>query len=170
VRQGLSFFEAAADPPGAVSTLRQQSEVWASPAFFGNVADSHCFNIQFLPGHAMRSASFSASAALRTLLVSGAVLTGVAHAQTVADNAAALELAKTNGCLSCHAMKEKVVGPAYSAIAEKYKDDKDAVPSLVQSIQRGSKGKWGRVPMPAHDTMSQEDLKILATWVMSSQP
>lgn len=104
------------------------------------------------------------------MLLSAAGLGGFVHAETVADNTAAIELAKINGCLSCHAMKEKVVGPAYSAVAEKYKDDKDAVPSLVQSIQRGSKGKWGRTPMPSHDTMSQADLKTLAVWVMSTKP
>ena len=92
---------------------------------------------------------------------------GAAHAL---DEAAAMELAKANGCLSCHSAKEKIVGPAYSVVAEKYKDDKDAVASLVQSIQRGSKGKWGRTPMPPHDTMSQADLKTLAEWVMSMKP
>ncbi|WP_157694106.1 c-type cytochrome [Hydrogenophaga crassostreae] len=86
------------------------------------------------------------------------------------DEATAIELAKTNGCLSCHSAKEKIVGPSYIAVADRYKDDKDAVPSLVQSIQRGSKGKWGRTPMPAHDTMGQADLKTLAEWVMSIRP
>jgi cytochrome c len=93
----------------------------------------------------------------------------MAHSAMAAD-AAAVELAKANGCYSCHAPTEKVVGPAYSSVAEKYKDDKDAVASLVQSIQRGSKGKWGRTPMPPHDTMSQADLKTLAEWVMSMKP
>lgn len=107
---------------------------------------------------------------MRTLLIltsSFLLVSGAAHA---VDEAAAIELAKTNGCLSCHSAKEKIVGPAYSVVAEKYKDDKDAVSSLVQSIQRGSKGKWGRTPMPAHDTMSQADLKTLAEWVMSTKP
>jgi len=97
------------------------------------------------------------------------VLLATGAAQAL-DEAAAMELAKANGCLSCHSAKEKIVGPAYSVVAEKYKDDKDAVANLVQSIQRGSKGKWGRTPMPSHDTMSQEDLKMLATWVMSTKP
>ena len=108
---------------------------------------------------------------MRTLLLffttSLLFATGAAHA---VDEAAAIELAKANGCLSCHSAKEKIVGPAYNAVAEKYRDDKDAVANLVQSIQRGSKGKWGRTPMPSHDTMSQEDLKTLAVWVMSTKP
>lgn len=101
------------------------------------------------------------------LLLSSLVLsTGAAHA---VDEAAAIELAKNNGCLSCHSAKEKVVGPAYSDVADKYRDDKDAVANLVQAIQYGSKGKWGRIPMPAHPNMSAADIKTLAQWVMTAQ-
>jgi cytochrome c len=60
-----------------------------------------------------------------------------------------------------------VVGPAYASVAEKYKDDKDAVASLAQSIQNGSKGKWGRIPMPPHPSMSAADIKTLAQWVLT---
>ena len=93
-----------------------------------------------------------------------AVATTSVHAL---DAAAAIELAKANGCLSCHSAQEKIVGPAYAAVAEKYKDDKDAVATLAQSIQYGSKGKWGRIPMPAHPGMSPADIKSLAQWVMT---
>lgn len=105
---------------------------------------------------------------MRTLLLTSSLLlaVGVAHA---VDEAAAMELAKNNGCLSCHSAKEKIVGPAFNAIADKYKDDKDAVASLVQSIQYGSKGKWGRVPMPPHPGMSAADIKTLAQWVMTGK-
>jgi cytochrome c len=107
---------------------------------------------------------------MRTLLLltSGLLFaSGVAHA---VDEAAAIELAKNNGCLSCHSAKEKIVGPAYSSVADKYKDDKDAVANLVQSIQYGSKGKWGRIPMPPHPSMSAADIKTLAQWVMTAKP
>jgi cytochrome c len=83
---------------------------------------------------------------------------------------AAQELAKSNGCLSCHALDEKIVGPAYSKVAAKYSDDKDAVASLSQSIRNGSSGKWGRVPMPAHANMSNEDINLLARWVLTIKP
>ena len=106
---------------------------------------------------------------MRTLILFTAcflLASGAAHA---VDEAAAIELAKNNGCLSCHSAKEKIVGPAYSSVAEKYKDDKDAVANLVQSIQYGSKGKWGRIPMPPHPSMSATDIKTLAQWVMTAK-
>ena len=82
----------------------------------------------------------------------------------------ALELAKTHGCLTCHSITEKIVGPAYQDVSSKYANDKDAVASLVQSIRNGSIGKWGkRIPMPAHPNMSNEDLTTLAKWVLSQK-
>jgi cytochrome c len=88
-----------------------------------------------------------------------------------ADPAASLDtLAQSSGCMSCHAKAEKIVGPAFVSIADKYKGDKDAGASLAQSIQNGSRGKWGRVPMPAHPSLSQADLKTLAQWVLATKP
>ena len=78
-------------------------------------------------------------------------------------------LLQANGCLSCHAKLEKVVGPSFLSVADKYRGDKDAVASLVQSIQNGSRGKWGRVPMPPHGSISQDDLKALARHVLATK-
>ena len=86
----------------------------------------------------------------------------------VNDLAAVAELVKANGCYSCHSAAEKIVGPAFKDIATKYKDDKGAVATLAQSIQYGSKGKWGRIPMPPHSTLSSGDLKAMAGWVLAT--
>lgn len=106
---------------------------------------------------------------MRTLIFTTSLLlaAGAVHAL---DEAAVIELAKNSGCMSCHGAKEKIVGPAFSAVAEKYKDDKDAVATLAQSIQNGSKGKWGRIPMPPHASLSAGDVKTLAQWVMATKP
>jgi cytochrome c len=97
------------------------------------------------------------------------LLSGLAQSaeMTTAEQASAKELAQASGCLSCHSLTEKIVGPAYSSVAEKYQADGDAASSLAQSIQYGSKGKWGRIPMPPHASLSTEDIKTLATWVMT---
>jgi cytochrome c len=100
-----------------------------------------------------------------SLLLSTALLCGAgAWAQTTPS---AADLAKASGCYSCHANGEKVVGPAFASIAEKYAGDKDAAASLAQSIQNGSKGKWGRIPMPPHASLSGAELKTLSGWVLT---
>lgn len=106
---------------------------------------------------------------MRTLILTASLLLVTGAAQAL-DEAAAIELAKNSGCMSCHSAKEKVVGPSFSAVAEKYKDDKDAVATLAQSIQNGSKGKWGRIPMPPHASLGAGDVKTLAQWVMATKP
>jgi cytochrome c len=55
-------------------------------------------------------------------------------------------------------------------VAAKYASDPDAVVTLTQSIKNGSRGKWGRMPMPAHATLTKEDLTALATWVLTHKP
>lgn len=97
-------------------------------------------------------------------LLAGLIFSALAQA----NNGQAL--LQNNGCLSCHAKAEKVVGPSLLSIAEKYKGDKDAVATLAQSIQNGSRGKWGRIPMPAHASMSQDDLKSVARHVLATLP
>ena len=104
-----------------------------------------------------------------TLVLLLALCGGAQAAQPIsaADASAALELAKGSDCLSCHSLTEKIVGPAYYKVAAKYTDDADAATSLAQSIQYGSSGKWGRIPMPGHAAFSAEQLNLLARWVLS---
>jgi cytochrome c len=80
------------------------------------------------------------------------------------------DLVRASGCLSCHSVTEKIVGPAFQSVSAKYAQDKDAVDMLTQSIKNGQRGKWGRIPMPAHPSLSAAELKQLATWVMSHKP
>jgi cytochrome c len=107
---------------------------------------------------------------MRTALLLCLALAGASSHAADADLAAAANLAKSSDCFSCHSATEKIVGPAFSSIAAKYAGDKDAVATLSQSIQMGSTGKWGRAAMPAHSTLKDQDLKLLATWVLATKP
>ena len=44
---------------------------------------------------------------------------------------------KAAGCLGCHDMDKKKVGPAYKDVAAKYKGNKDAEAMLVAKIKDG---------------------------------
>lgn len=106
---------------------------------------------------------------LRIFLTSLMVLSGLGNA-FAQDSAEVTDLVKASGCLSCHSVTEKIVGPAFKDVVAKYASDPDAVGTLTQSIKNGSRGKWGRMAMPPHASISNEDLKTLATWVMSHKP
>lgn len=76
-------------------------------------------------------------------------------------------LAKSKNCMACHAVDKKLLGPAFSAVADKYAGKKDAEDMLVQSIVKGSKGTWGAVPMPPNAHVSEGEARTLARWIQS---
>lgn len=77
-----------------------------------------------------------------------------------------LQLAQKSACMACHTVDKKVVGPAYQDVAKKYAGQKDAVAQLTASIKKGGSGKWGPAPMPAQPNLSDDDAKLLATWIL----
>lgn len=77
-------------------------------------------------------------------------------------------LAEKNACLSCHGVDNKIVGPAFKDVAKKYAGQKDAVAMVTASIKNGGSGKWGPIPMPASEGLSDADAKALATWVLGT--
>jgi cytochrome c len=81
---------------------------------------------------------------------------------------ASQDLANKKGCMACHAVDKKLVGPSYKDIAAKYAKDKDAVTKLATKIKAGGSGVWGPVPMPANN-VTPEEAKALATWVMATK-
>ncbi len=77
------------------------------------------------------------------------------------------DLAKSSGCLACHTVDKKAVGPAYKDIAAKYKDDSGAAASLAEKVRKGTKGTWGPIPMPPNANVSDESIKTLVKWILS---
>ena len=78
-----------------------------------------------------------------------------------------LDLATKSGCMACHAVDKKVVGPAYKDVAKKYKGDKGAQAKLEKKVKEGGQGVWGQVPMPPNTHVSDADIKTLVKWVLS---
>ena len=76
-------------------------------------------------------------------------------------------LAEKNGCLGCHAVAAKLVGPAYKDVAAKYVDQPGATEMLAKSIRTGGAGKWGELAMPPQSQLSEADAKKLAAWILN---
>ena len=51
-------------------------------------------------------------------------------------------LAKAKGCLACHTVDKKLIGPTYKEIAQKYAGQKDAEARMIAAITKGT-------PVPA---------------------
>lgn len=94
-----------------------------------------------------------------SLIAAGLALAGPASAD--------LKLAQKEGCLGCHSVDRKIVGPAWKDVAAKYKGDAGAEAKLLKKVREGGKGNWGDIVQPPNTTASDADLKILVKFVLS---
>lgn len=102
---------------------------------------------------------------MKSIIVSIAVVSGLAFAGS-AMSADMPDIAKKNGCANCHAIDKKVMGPAWQAVADKYKGDAGAADKLSAKISKGGSGVWGPVPMPAQPKLSEADKKELVAFIL----
>ena len=98
----------------------------------------------------------------KTLIAVAATAAALAATPVLAQEA----LANKSGCLACHAVDKKIVGPSYKDVANKYRGDKDAENKLVEKVKKGGSGVWGPVPMPPNN-VSDADAHSLVKWVLS---
>lgn len=75
--------------------------------------------------------------------------------------------AKKAGCMNCHAVDKKVVGPAYKEVAAKYKGDAGAADKLIAKVNAGGSGAWGPMPMPSQKgKMTDAEFKETIGWIL----
>jgi len=85
-----------------------------------------------------------------------------------------LDLAKRSGCLACHSIEKKVVGPAWDEVSKRYAGDATAKTRLVEKVKKGGKGNWlvvtGGATMPPYSPrVSDADIETLVDFVLGLQ-
>lgn len=78
------------------------------------------------------------------------------------------DLAKKAGCLNCHAVDMKLVGPSYKEVAAKYKGDKEAAAKVLKKVTDGGSGTYGTMPMPPQKgKLTDAEMKTTVDWILS---
>ena len=111
----------------------------------------------------------------RVVLAAGMSLTVLAMSAASADGLSkddALALAKKSGCLTCHKIDAKVMGPAWKDVAAKYKDDKGARAMLLDKVRKGGRGNWSEITHnmmmpPAPKRVTDDDIEKLVDFILS---
>jgi cytochrome c len=101
-----------------------------------------------------------------TVFTAVAMAALAANAQAT-DAKAAEALAQQSGCLACHTVDKKLVGPSYKQIADRYRNDKGAEANLFKKVKEGGKGTWGDIPMTPNAHVKDQDIKTLVQWILS---
>lgn len=74
------------------------------------------------------------------------------------------------GCMRCHGMVTKFVGPGFQQVADRYRGDATAAARLGAKIRQGSVGTWGNVIMPRQPQVSEAEALALAEWILAQPP
>ncbi|HEX8326331.1 MAG TPA: c-type cytochrome [Hymenobacter sp.] len=127
-----------------------------------------------------RSEKEASSAELSADSTTGTNLAAVAHQPQIDTSVTKIGTEKSGGllapgakliagsdCLSCHKENEKLIGPAYVAVAEKYPDSEANIAMLAGRIIKGGAGNWGAVPMTPHPNISDADAREMSKYILS---
>ncbi len=75
-------------------------------------------------------------------------------------------LISKSDCATCHKAEEKAIGPSYFDISSKYPHTSSSVNTLANKIMKGGKDNWGPVPMVPHLTITLDDAKKMAAYIL----
>ncbi len=78
-----------------------------------------------------------------------------------------MALAKQSDCFNCHQVEQRLVGPSYLEVAERYKGVSGALEASVLRVRNGSSGVWGPIPMLAHQQHTSDEIAQMVSWVFS---
>jgi cytochrome c len=95
--------------------------------------------------------------------------TSASSANDVASNPdyqKGLTLVASNDCLTCHKIDEKVTGPAYRDVANKYDNTDANVKMLAAKIIKGGSGNWGAVAMTPHPALAESDAEQMVKYIL----
>jgi cytochrome c len=78
-----------------------------------------------------------------------------------------LELVSKSKCLTCHKVDEKLTGPPYREVANKYAGMPDTIIKyLAGKIISGGNGVWGEIFMTPHPDISQADAEAMVKYIL----
>jgi len=111
------------------------------------------------------------SQSTRSLLAVAAfgVVTFSGAAVAAPDAAAAQELAKSSGCMTCHAIDKQKMAPSFKDVAKKYKGKADAQDAIVKHITLKPMVEVDGQKMPHKAVKSSDPAQAanVAQWILS---
>lgn len=100
-------------------------------------------------------------------VIIGLVSAGIILAAPSVQASDAPALAQKAGCMACHSMDKKLLGPSFKDIAAKYKG-KDSEAMLIKKVKDGGTGVWGQIPMPPNGTkLTDSEYKTVVSWILA---
>ena len=79
-----------------------------------------------------------------------------------------LEMIGALDCTACHRINEKVLGPSYVEVAQKYEATEANIDTLATKVIKGGVGVWGKVQqMTPHPALSMDSARTMVRYILS---
>jgi cytochrome c len=95
------------------------------------------------------------------LLLGALVVSNAANADDLEVSLAAA------GCVACHKMDARLIGPSYKEVADKYRGDETAAELLLLKVKEGGSGTWGPIPTAPPGHLTEEQIKPLIAGILA---
>ncbi len=80
----------------------------------------------------------------------------------------AISLLMKSNCFTCHAFKNKLIGPSFEQVALKYPVNSTIIEELSNKVITGTTGTWGSTVMPPHPDIQRENMQEMIRWILTS--
>jgi cytochrome c len=81
------------------------------------------------------------------------------------DDKKGIVLVRKSDCITCHSENEKLIGPAFKDIAERYPATKNNLSKLSEKIITGGSGSWGKLPMTRHADLTKTEAETIVKYI-----
>ena len=74
----------------------------------------------------------------------------------------------TSTCFTCHAARNKLIGPSFELIARRYAGSPGTIDDLAKKVISGTTGTWGDVKMPPHPDLEVDQAREMVRWILEN--
>ncbi len=86
----------------------------------------------------------------------------------VAARSEILSTMATANCFTCHSAKNRLIGPSFEEIVDRYDPVSENRDHLAQKIIQGSRGVWGDEIMPAQPELEKDKIVQILDWMFKN--
>lgn len=77
-----------------------------------------------------------------------------------------LLLIQSDDCYGCHEDYKVMTAPSFVQIADRYRNQKNALPVLATRVISGSRGQWDHGVMPPHPGLLHEEAEKMVSYIL----
>ena len=81
-------------------------------------------------------------------------------------DAPGLVMLRRNNCFNCHNFDGTGIGPSFFDIGKRYPFTAANISQVAKRVREGSTGVWGKVSMPTHPELQQQEAEDVVRWVL----